>query len=227
MSKPVTPAINPTQPKDQRPVLRTPIPGPKSRALRAREDELVAPGLQSYAVRAGIAVSEASGSAVTDLDGNVFLDFIGGIAVNALGHSHPRYVRAVQDQVAKASVGAFTSEARVSLLERVQTMTPAPKLRRLQLYSGGAEAVESALRLAKSHTGKHEFVSFWGGFHGKTMGALSLMGSTFKHKLGPLVPGSHVVPFADCYRCPVKSTYPGCGLACLEVARKQVKVGSA
>jgi 4-aminobutyrate aminotransferase/(S)-3-amino-2-methylpropionate transaminase len=224
MSKP---AINPTQPKDQRPSLRTPIPGPKSRALRAREDELVAPGLQSYAVRAGIAVSEASGSAVTDLDGNVFLDFIGGIAVNALGHSHPRYVKAVQDQVARASVGAFTSEARVSLLEKVAATAPAPKLRRLQLYSGGTEAVESALRLAKSHTGKYEFVSFWGGFHGKTMGALSLMGSTFKHRLGPLVPGSHVVPYADCYRCPVQSTYPGCGLACLEVARKQVKVGSA
>jgi 4-aminobutyrate aminotransferase/(S)-3-amino-2-methylpropionate transaminase len=221
------PPINPTQPKDQRPVLRTPVPGPKSRALRAREDELVAPGLQSYAVRAGIAVSHAEGSAVTDLDGNVFLDLIGGIAVNALGHSHPRYVKAVQDQVARASVGAFTSESRVALLEKVAATAPAPKLRRLQLYSGGAEAVESALRLAKSHTGKHEFVSFWGGFHGKTMGALSLMGSTFKHRLGPLVPGSHVVPFADCYRCPVKSTYPGCGLACLEVARKQVKVGSS
>ena len=63
--------------------------------------------------------------------------------------------------------------------------------------------MESALRLAKCHTGKYEFVSYWGGFHGKTMGALSLMGSTFKDKLGPMVPGAHQVPYADCYRCPV------------------------
>ena len=218
------PAINPSQPKDQKAVLRTPLPGPKSAALRAREDELAAPGLQSYAVRAGIAVTEARGSAVTDADGNVFLDFIGAIAVNALGHAHPRYVEALQTQVAQAQVGSFTSPARVELLERMAAMAPAPKLRRLQLYSGGAEAVESALRLAKSHTGKYEFVSFQGGFHGKTMGALSLMGSTFKNGLGPMVPGAHIVPYADCYRCPVKSTYPGCGLACLEVGKKQVKL---
>jgi 4-aminobutyrate aminotransferase-like enzyme len=95
------------------------------------------------------------------------------------------------------------------------------------MYSGGAEAVESALRLAKSHTGKYEFVSCWGGFHGKTMGALSLMGSTFKDRLGPMVPGSHQVPYADCYRCPVGSSYPSCGIACAEVARKYVKVATA
>jgi 4-aminobutyrate aminotransferase-like enzyme len=219
--------VNPSQPKAQQARLRTEIPGPRSRALRAREDAVLAPGVQSYAVRAGVAVAEARGSAVTDVDGNVFLDFIGGIAVNALGHSHPRYVSAIGEQVARASVGSFTSEARVELLERLAAAAPTPRLRRLQLYSGGAEAVESALRLAKSHTGKYEMVSFWGGFHGKTMGALSLMGSTFKHRLGPLVPGAHSVPYADCYRCPVASTYPGCGLACLEVARKQVKLGSA
>jgi 4-aminobutyrate aminotransferase/(S)-3-amino-2-methylpropionate transaminase len=218
--------INPTQPKNQKAVLKTSLPGPKSAELRAREDALAAPGLQSYAVRAGIAVTEAAGSAVTDADGNVFLDFIGGINVNALGHSHPHYVAAVKDQVERASVGSFTSPARVELLERVQAVAPSPKLRRLQLYSGGAEAVESALRLAKSHTGKYEFISFQGGFHGKTMGALSLMGSTFKHQLGPMVPGAHIVPYADCYRCPVQSTYPGCGLACLEVARRQVKLAS-
>jgi 4-aminobutyrate aminotransferase / (S)-3-amino-2-methylpropionate transaminase / 5-aminovalerate transaminase len=216
--------INPSQPKDQKAALKTALPGPKSAALRAREDELAAPGLQSYAVRAGIAVTDASGSAVTDADGNVFLDFIGGINVNALGHSHPGFVAAVKDQVERASVGSFTSPARVELLERVQTLAPSPRLRRLQLYSGGAEAVESALRLAKSHTGRYEFISFQGGFHGKTMGALSLMGSTFKNQLGPMVPGSHIVPYADCYRCPVKSTYPGCGLACLETGKRQVKL---
>jgi 4-aminobutyrate aminotransferase-like enzyme len=215
------------QPKNQKAALRTAVPGPLSAALRAREDAHVAPGLQNYALMAGIVVDDARGSAVTDVDGNTYLDFIGGINVNALGHSHPVFVKALQDQVAKVSVGSFTSRARVELAERLAEHPPAPGLHRLQLYSGGAEAVESALRLAKCHTGKHEFVSFWGGFHGKTLGALSLMGSTFKNKLGPMAPGSHQVPYADCYRCPIGLEYPSCGVACAELARKQVKLASA
>jgi 4-aminobutyrate aminotransferase-like enzyme len=215
------------QPKDQKAVLRTSVPGPESSALRAREDAHAAPGLQSYAVMAGIVVDHAQGSAVTDVDGNTYLDFIGGINVNALGHSHPTYVQAVQEQVAQVSVGSFTSRARVELAERLAARPPAPGVHRLQLYSGGAEAVESALRLAKCHTGKYEMVSFWGGFHGKTMGALSLMGSTFKHGLGPMVSGSHLIPYADCYRCPVGLNYPSCGIACAEIGRQQLRRASA
>jgi 4-aminobutyrate aminotransferase-like enzyme len=214
-------------PRNQTARLLTPIPGPKSRALREREDAHIAPGLQGYAVMAGIAVDHAEGSAVTDVDGNTLLDLIGGIGVNALGHGHPRVVEAIQRQVANAHVGSFTSEARVDLVERVAEHAPAPGLHRLQLYSGGAEAVESALRLAKSYTGKHEFVSFWGGFHGKTMGALSLMGSSYKAGLGPMVPGATLIPYADCYRCPIGATHPSCGLACLEVGRRHLKNASA
>ena len=217
---------SPSRPADQRVHLRTVVPGPKSCELRKREDAHIAPGMQGYAVMAGIVVDHAVGTAVTDVDGNTFLDFIGGIGVNALGHAHPRLVDAIQRQVARAHVGSFTSEARVDLLERVAAHAPSPELHRVQLYSGGAEAVESAMRLAKSYTQKHEFVSFWGGFHGKTLGALSLMGSTYKEGLGPMVPGAHLVPYADCYRCPIGSTYPSCGLGCVELARKQVKMAS-
>jgi 4-aminobutyrate aminotransferase-like enzyme len=217
----------PGQPSNQQRELKTPIPGPRSKALRAREDAHLAPGAQGYGILAGIAVEEAHGSAVTDADGNTLLDFIGGIGVGALGHSHPKFVQALVGQATKASVGSFTSAARVELLERMAAHAPSPGVHRLQLYSSGAEAVESALRLAKAHTGKYEFVSFWGGFHGKTMGVLSLMGSSFKHGLGPMVPGAHQVPYADCYRCPVGQSYPSCGIACAEVARKQVKTASA
>ena len=207
---PVVPAHEPEPAQESdRPRSRTAVPGPESRALRAREDAHVAPGLQGYAVMAGIVVEEGRGSAVTDVDGNTFLDFIGGINVNALGHSHPTFVQAVQEQAAKVSVGSFTStRARRAGRAAGGRRRRRPGVHRLQLYSGGAEAVESALRLAKCHTGKYEFVSFWGGFHGKTMGALSLMGSTFKDKLGPMVPGAHQVPYADCYRCPVGSAVP-------------------
>jgi 4-aminobutyrate aminotransferase-like enzyme len=215
------------QPANQNRRLLTVIPGPKSAALRAREDAHLAPGAQGYALMAGLVVDHAEGSTITDVDGNTFVDFIGGIAVGALGHSHPTWVKAVQDQAAKAVVGSLTSEARVELFERFAKHAPAPGVHRLQLYSGGAEAVESALRLAKSYTGKYEFVSCWGGFHGKTMGALSLMGSTFKDKMGPMVSGSHQVPYADCYRCPLKLEYPSCGIACAEVARRHVKVATA
>ena len=219
--------INPCQPKNQRAHLVTAVPGPKSQELRRREDAHMAPGLQGYAVMAGIVVQEGRGSTVTDIDGNTFVDLIGGIAVNALGHSHPTFVAAIQQQVSAASVGSFTSPARVELVERLAARPPAPGLHRLQLYSGGTEAVESALRLAKSHTGKYEFIGFWGGFHGKTMGSLSLMGSTFKHKLGPMVPGCHQLPYADCYRCPLHTTYPSCGLACAELVREHAKKATA
>lgn len=214
-------------PKNQKVTLKTKIPGPQSQALRTKEDSLMAPGLQGFALMAGIVVKEASGSTVTDVDGNTFIDIIGGIGVNGLGHTHPKYVQAIQSQVARASVGSFTSEARIELLERLAKNPPAPGITRTQLYSGGAEAVESALRLAKCHTGKYEFIGFWGGFHGKTMGVLSLMGSDFKNQLGPMVPGSHTVPYANCYRCPFKLEYPSCGMACVDFLKKYIKTSTA
>lgn len=208
------------------PSIRTEVPGPRSKALRAREDAHLAPGLQAFALSAGIVVDHAEGSVVTDVDGNRFLDFIGGIGVNVLGHSHPRYVAALGEQLARASVGSFTSAARVDLVERLAARAPAPSLHRVQLYSGGAEAVESAMRLAKSYTKKHEFVSFWGGFHGKTLGALSLNGTPLKHGLGPMQPGVHHVPYADPFRHPIAAE-GATGVACVDLARKQLRASSA
>src|SRR5580698_1668001 len=115
-----------SQPKNQKADLKTAVPGPASRALRAREDAHMAPGLQGYAVSAGIVVEEGRGSAVTDVDGNTYLDFIGGINVGALGHSHPTFVGALQEQTGKISVGSFTSRARVELAERLAAAPPSP-----------------------------------------------------------------------------------------------------
>ncbi len=214
------------QPIRQKASIKTAVPGPKSQALRAREDKHLAPGLQNLALMAGIVVQHAEGNTVTDVDGNVFLDIIGGIGVNGLGHSHPTFIKAISEQVAKASVGSFTSEARVELFERLAEKPPAPGVHRVQLYSSGAEAVESALRLAKCHTGRHEFVSFWGGFHGKTMGALALMGSTWKKHLGPMVSGNHTVPYANPYRCPPGLTSKNLTADCISFAREQLKNNS-
>lgn len=214
---------NPSQPKNQTANLKTAIPGPQSAKLRDLEDQHLAPGLQGFALMAGIVVEEAEGSTVTDVDGNVFLDIIGGIGVNGLGHSHPRYIRAVQSQVEKASVGSFTSRARIELLEMISKNRPSELVHRTQLYSSGAEAVESALRLAKCATGKNEFLSFTGAFHGKTMGVLSLMGSDFKNEFGPFVPGSHSSPYPHPYHCPEGMTSDDYAMSCVEDLRKKMK----
>lgn len=216
-----------SQPKNQKPNLKTNVPGKKSQLMRKEEDQFLADGLQGFALMAGIVVEKAFGNIIQDVDGNEFLDIIGGIGVNGIGHAHPRFVKAIAEQAARSSVGSFTSKARLEFFQLMDTVK-CDSLNRIQLYSSGAEAVESALRLAKNKTGKWEMVSFQGGFHGKTSGALALMGSDFKKSYGPFAPGAHVIPYANCYRCPLNTTYPGCGLACLEVGRKQLKsnVGS-
>lgn len=211
-----------SQPKNQKPKLVTKIPGEKSFQLRSIEDSFIADGLQGFALMSGIVVKSAQGNLITDVDDNQFLDIIGGIGVNGLGHSHPKFVSAIKEQVEKSSVGSFTSIARVDFLKLFNEIK-LDNLNRVQLYSSGAEAVESALRLAKNKTGKWEMVSFAGGFHGKTHGVLALMGSDFKNTYGPYAPGANIIPYANCYRCPLKSTHPACGLGCVEVGRAQLK----
>jgi 4-aminobutyrate aminotransferase / (S)-3-amino-2-methylpropionate transaminase / 5-aminovalerate transaminase len=202
--------------------IKTPIPGPRSKEVVAREQGHLAPGLQAFALWAGIAMESGSGSYLTDVDDNTYVDLIGGIGVNALGHCHPKYVSAIREQATKLTVGSFTSEPRAELVNEVAQLAP-NGLDRLQLYSGGAEAVESALRLARSRTGRQDVVGFWGAFHGKTAGAMSLMGSEARHGLGPFLPGTTLIPYADCYRCPFGLTYPSCGVACADFARKAIK----
>lgn len=211
-----------SQPQNQKPKLVTNIPGDKSKKIRDEEDCFIADGLQGFALMSGIVVESATGNIVRDIDGNEFLDIIGGIGVNGLGHSHPKFVSAINEQVKKSSVGSFTSVPRVDFL-KLFNQIKLGNLNRIQLYSSGAEAVESALRLAKNKTGKWEMVSFSGGFHGKTQGALALMGSEFKNSYGPYSPGANIIPYANCYRCSLNTSYPGCGLACVEVGRKQLK----
>jgi 4-aminobutyrate aminotransferase/(S)-3-amino-2-methylpropionate transaminase len=211
-----------SQPKNQCAKIISTIPGEQSVALREVENKFIADGLQGFALMSGIAVESATGNIIRDVDGNEFLDIIGGIGVNGLGHSHPSYIRMMCEQINKISVGSFTSKARIEFLKLFNTIKLG-ELNRLQLYSSGSEAVESALRLAKNKTKKWEMVSFTGGFHGKTQGTLALMGSDFKKPYGPFSPGNHIIPYANCYRCPLKTTYPGCGLACIEVGRKQLQ----
>jgi 4-aminobutyrate aminotransferase-like enzyme len=201
-------------------------PGPRSREIVAREARHIAPGYQSFALYSGLAMARGSGSKLYDEDGHEYIDFIAGIAVGSVGHCHPHYVESLKRQVEKLTFGSFTTETRARFLELVASVTP-EGLNRIQLFSGGAEAVEAALRLAKAATGRQEVISFWGGFHGKTGGVLGLLGSEFKHHQGPFLPGQYSTPYADCYRCPLKLRYPDCGIACAEYVRDVIRYQTA
>jgi 4-aminobutyrate aminotransferase / (S)-3-amino-2-methylpropionate transaminase / 5-aminovalerate transaminase len=206
----------------QTPLVLTEVPGPKSRALVAAEAPYLAPGIQSISTLSGLAIAKGEGSVVEDVDGNRYLDIAAGICVNALGHGHPRYREILKAQIDEVTVGSLTTARRAEALKRVAAHTP-PGLTKIQLYSGGTEAVEAAMRLAKSHTKKFEFLSFWGGFHGKTAGTLSLIGDGTKNHLGPSLPGTYHAPYAYCYRCPLGLKYPSCGVECAEFVRKVIK----
>ena len=197
-------------------------PGPRSRQIVQQEQRHMAPGLQSFAQYAGVAMARGSGSMLYDEDGQEYIDFIAGIGVGSVGHCHPHYVESLKRQVERLTFGSFTTETRARFLDLLATLTP-NGLTRIQMFSGGAEAVEAALRLAKAATGKHEVLGFWGGFHGKTGGVLGLLGSDFKHHLGPFMPGQYLSPYGDCYRCPLRLRYPECGIACAEYVRDVIR----
>ncbi len=197
-----------------------------SSQIYRQEQQYMSFGLQEVAQLSQLAIREGHGCWLTDMDGRRYLDFMAGVAVCSLGHSHPKYITAIQKQLKAVTVGSFTTENRLRLLRLIASLMP-PGLSRIQLYSGGAEAVEAALRLAKSYTKKYEILGFWGGFHGKTGGVLGLIGDPFKKHWGVLHPGLHLAPYADCYRCPFKMEYPGCGLFCLEFIRKVIENNTA
>jgi 4-aminobutyrate aminotransferase-like enzyme len=208
------------------PSIKTEVPGPRSRAIFDDEQRYIAPGRQRISLLAGVAFERGDGATLTDADGNVYVDFFAGVAVASLGHGHPGLAQALAEQSSRLMVGTFANSARAEAFKLLAEAAPG-NLKRAHLYSGGAEAVEAALRLARSATGKHEVVGFWGGFHGKTGGVLGLIGDESKQGYGPLQNGRYLVPYADCYRCPFKLTYPECGLHCVDFARQQIKNSSA
>lgn len=202
--------------------MNRPIPGPRSKRIVEEEQRHMSPGLQSIALYSGLAMAQGTGCTLIDEDGNRYIDFVAGIGVGSVGHCHPHYVETLKRQVEQLTFGSFTTDVRARFLNLLASVTP-PGLSRIQLFSGGAEAVEAAFRLAKSATRRFEFIGFWGGFHGKTGGVLGLLGDDFKKQLGPFMPGLYSSPYGDCYRCPWNLTFPDCGLACAEHLRHVIR----
>lgn len=169
---------------------------PRTRALFEEEHRFIAPGLQTIALLSGLAIERGEGATLTDLDGKTYLDLNAGVSVASLGHAHPRYVAALTAQLEKVSVGSFTSQPRAELVKVIAELAPG-ELSRTQFFSGGAEAVEAAIRLARSYTKRTDIVGFTGGFHGKTAGVLPLSDVDWKTLIGPLPTGHHLAPYAD------------------------------
>ena len=200
------------------------VPGPQSLATFAAEAEFAAPGTQGVALFSKLALDRGEGAILWDRDGNRYIDLMAGICVASLGYGHPKYVAALQKQIARLHVGSFATAHRAELVKLIASITPGD-CNRTQFYSSGAEAVEAALRLAKSHTKKSEVIAFWGGYHGKTGGVLPLLGGTFKHDLGPLMPGCYTSPYPSMSRDEFHSSSPQeCLQRAMHFLRKKIQV---
>ncbi len=184
------------------PKLKAIIPGKIAQKIVADDDRLISP---SYTRSYPLVVKRARGLRVEDVDGNEFLDFAAGIAVNSTGHCHPEVVKAIQEQAGEflhMSGTDFYYEHMVQLAERLSAVAPMAGPHKFYYGNSGAEAVECAMKLARYHTGRQNIISFFGAFHGRTMGALSLTGSKpqQKRRFAPFVPGVHHVRYPYAYR---------------------------
>jgi 4-aminobutyrate aminotransferase / (S)-3-amino-2-methylpropionate transaminase / 5-aminovalerate transaminase len=168
----------------------------RTKALFDKEHQFIAPGLQTIALLSELAIERGNGATLTDLDGHTYLDLNAGVSVASLGHAHPRYISALTKQLEAVSVGSFTSQPRADLVRLIADLAPG-ELSRTQFFSGGAEAVEAAIRLARSFTKRTDIIGFTGGFHGKTAGVLPLSDVDWKTLIGPLPTGHHLAPYAD------------------------------
>jgi 4-aminobutyrate aminotransferase len=199
------------------PKIQTALPGPRALELIQKDTAYVSP---SYTRIYPLVTERAQGLWIEDPDGNSFLDFTAGIAVCATGHCHPRVVKAIQDQAERLlhmSGTDFYYTPQIHLAEKLAHLAPGPNAWKVFFGNSGAEAVEAAFKLARWSTRRDLNLAFFGAFHGRTMGALSLTASkTIQKKYyNPLVPGITHVPYPNCYRCPYGMCAPSCDTACV------------
>jgi 4-aminobutyrate aminotransferase len=206
------------------PHIITTLPGPKASDIIARDRNVLSP---SYTRDYPLVVDRGQGAIIEDVDGNRFLDFNAGIAVTSTGHCHPHVVKAIERQSARLihmSGTDFYYENMVQLAEKLAASAPGSVPRRVYFGNSGAEAVEAAMKLARYHTGRDKFIAFTGGFHGRTMGSLSLTGSKVVQRkgFGPLVPGVYHAQYPDPYRLPEGTTSERHAVNCVRNIEEQL-----
>src|SRR5215210_7735800 len=183
--------------------IRTEIPGPRSREIIERKERVVADPLS---LTFPIVIDRGEGATLTDVDGNTFIDFTGGVGCLNVGHSNARVVEAAQEQLERFSHTDFTIvpyEVYVTLAERLCELAPIPNAK-AAFFNAGTEAVENAIKFARSHTKRPAVIAFEGAFHGRTLLSLSMTSKTHPYKagLGPFAPEVYRVPFPNDYRGP-------------------------
>ncbi|HKC12848.1 MAG TPA: acetyl ornithine aminotransferase family protein [Vicinamibacteria bacterium] len=204
------------------PSITIPPPGPRARAVIDRDARVIS---QNYRKDYPLVAARGQGPVVEDADGNRYLDFAAGIAVVATGHCHPEVVAAIKAQAERLlhiCATDFYYENLVALAEGLARQAPGPGPWRVFFANSGAEVVEAAIKLARLHTGRAKIVAFYGAFHGRTYGALSLTASKPVQRTGygPLLPEVLHSHYAYCYRCPVNREPKTCRVECLDLLTK-------
>src|SRR5260370_15758609 len=192
------------------PNLVTPLPGPKAKEVLARDAQFISP---SYTRGYPLVAKSGRGAMVEDVDGNVFLDFAAGIAVVATGHCHPQVVEAIQRQAAELihiSGTDFYSPNMVELAERLAAVAPGSEPKKVYFGNSGTEAIEAAIKLARYHNRRDKIIAFYGCFHGRTMGSLSLTASKAVQRkgFGSLLAGGFCISLPHFYPCPHRQPSP-------------------
>lgn len=178
--------------------------------------------------QAPVVWDHARGAEIWDVDGRHYIDWTSGVLVANVGHAHPDLAEAISRQAQRLlNTFDFPTPERLHLARKVIETTP-PHLDKVFFVTTGGEAVDAAMRMAKRATGKYEILAFWGGFHGRSFGPMSLTGlPKIKKNFGPLLPGTILAPYPYCYRCPFDKAHPDCRLFCLDFMDKVVDVESA
>ena len=184
------------------PKIKTALPGPNAKRVLEGDNKYISP---SYTRSYPMVAKSGRGIVVEDVDGNEFFDFSAGIAVTSTGHCHPHVVAAIQKQAAELihmSGTDFYYSSMVELAERLSKIAPMPGPHKFYYGNSGAEAIECALKLSRYHTKRPNIIAFFGAFHGRTMGAVSLTASKpqQKRRFGPLMPGVTHIRYPDVYR---------------------------
>jgi 4-aminobutyrate aminotransferase len=183
------------------PDIKVTPPGPRAKALLERDRAVVSP---SYPRSAPFVMARGEGSVVEDVDGNIYLDCCAGIAVAATGHSHPEVVKAITEQASRyLHISTdYYHEPQIALGEVLAEIAPVGARAKTFFSNSGSEAVEAAIKLARHHTRRFNFIAFLGSFHGRTLGSLSLTSSRTvqRHGFGPMGPGVFHAPYANPYR---------------------------
>ena len=201
------------------------IPGPESAKLLATSNRVEPPCM---ADQVPVVWDHAEDVWIYDVDGNKYLDFTSGVLVANVGHSHPQHVEAIRQQAGRLmNCYSFPTPERVKLSERLVEMLP-HNLDRIFMLTTGAESTEAAIRIAKRYSGRHEVLAFYGAFHGRTYGPMSVAGSAnTRRKFGPSLPGGILAPYAYCYRCVYDKKFPDCDFYCIKALDRIVESASS